>query len=220
VPESIDIQLAGFSFQLLADYGLFWPDQSMLFVADTHLGKDATFRRGGIPVPTGATDATLARISKMLRRTCAARFCILGDMLHAKSSIATDVRKSLENFFLEFSSVQMTLVLGNHDTRVGALPRNWPIEVLNPRTLIDSVAIGHHPSELPPGAQVYLCGHVHPAIRISSRSERLGKLPCFWHSRGQVVLPAIGEFTGTHVVTLAAEDNAWIVADNQIYAYR
>jgi metallophosphoesterase superfamily enzyme len=141
-------------------------------------------------------------------------------MFHAKSSIATDVRKSLENFFLEFSSVQMTLVHGNHDARVGTLPRNWPIEVLSPGTLIDSVAIGHHPCELPPGAQAYLCGHVHPAIRMSSRSERLGKLPCFWHSGGQLVLPAIGEFTGTHVVTLASEDNAWIVAENQIYADR
>lgn len=221
MPDSIDIQLAGFSFQLLADCGLFWPDQSTLFVADTHFGKGASFRRSGISVPTGTTDATLAKISKMLRRTRATRFCILGDMFHAKSSIATDVRKSLENFFLEFSSVKMTLVRGNHDARVGTLPHAWPLEVLDPGEMIEAVALGHHPvDDLPVGARAYLCGHIHPAIRVSSKMERLGKLPCFWHSRGQLVLPAIGEFTGTHVVSLAPDDNAWIVAENQIYFYR
>jgi uncharacterized protein len=219
VTDVIDTELAGHRFQLFADCGLFWPAQSLLFVADTHFGKEATFRRGGIPVPSGTTDATLNKIAQLLRRTGAKRFCILGDMLHARSSIATDVRKSLEKFFSEFSDREMTLVRGNHDVRVGALPSSWPIEVINPGKLIENVALGHHPGELPDNSQLYLCGHIHPAIRVSSKTERLSKLPCFWYSQGQLVLPAIGEFTGTHLVKLSAGDRAWIVAEQQIYAF-
>lgn len=220
MPDAIDIELGGNSFQLLADCGLFWPAQSILFVADTHFGKEATFRRGGIPVPAGTTNATLAKIGKMLRSTNAKHFCILGDMLHARSSIAKDVSEAIDLFFAEFNGVEMTLVLGNHDAKVGPLPSIWPINIVEPGKQIGNVALGHHPATLPVGADVYLCGHIHPAIRVSSRAERLGKMRCFWLSGGQLVLPAIGEFTGTYVITPASDDQAWIVAEDQIYRYR
>jgi uncharacterized protein len=220
VPYAIDIELAGNTFQLFADCGLFWPAQSILFVADTHFGKEATFRQAGIPVPSGTTNATLAKIVRMLHRTNAKHFCILGDMLHAKSSIAKHVSEAIEQFFAEFRGVEVSLVRGNHDAKVGPLPSTWPIDVVDPGKLIGSVALGHHPSTIPVGADVYLCGHIHPALRVSSRTERLGKMRCFWYSGGQLVLPAIGEFTGTHVITLAPNDRAWIVAENQIHRYR
>jgi uncharacterized protein len=217
MPDSIDIHIATRSFTLFAERGLFWADKSILFIADTHFGKEATFRRTGIPVPVGVTDATLTKVKRMLRRTQACRLCILGDMFHARSSIAPDVRESLERFFAEFSSVEITLVRGNHDVRVGAFPESWPIKVVDPGLVIDRVALGHHPGQVPAGADVYLCGHLHPAIQVSSGSERLGKLPCFWHSRGQLVLPAIGEFTGTHLINLSEDESAWITAENAIF---
>ncbi len=170
-------------------------------------------------MPVGATDATLANITRMLRRTQASRLCILGDMFHARSSIAPDVRESLERFFTEFSRVEMTLIRGNHDVRVGAFPNSWPIKIVDPGLSIDRVSLGHHPAEVPAGADLYLCGHLHPAISVSSGAERLGKMPCFWHSRGQLVLPAIGAFTGTQVVNPSLGDSAWITADDKIFRY-
>ncbi len=219
MPDSIDIELAGVHFQLFADCGLFWPAQSMLFIADTHFGKEATFRRSGIPVPVGATDATIAKISRMLHRTNAARLCILGDMFHARSSIDAIVFDSLQLFFAKFLSLEISLIRGNHDARVGPLPDEWPIEVFDAGKMIDRVALGHHPAVLPAGADIYLCGHIHPAVKGLSRKEAQGRIPCFWHSRGQLVLPAIGAFTGTHVITLSAGDIAWITAENQILRY-
>ncbi len=219
MPQAIDVELDGHSFQLLADCGLYRPSQSMLFVADTHFGKEATFRRHGIPVPSGSTDATLEKIARMLNQTIARRLCILGDMFHERSSLSNGVRQSLENFFADQCDVEFILVRGNHDISVGRLPKDWPIQIVEPGMIIDKVAIGHHPIEVPPG-DIYLCGHIHPAIRVSSRTEHFGKLPCFWYSRGQLVLPAIGEFTGTHVVKLAVGDRAWITTQGEIFSYR
>ncbi len=219
MPVSIDIQIASRSFTLFAERGMYWADQSILFIADTHFGKEATFRWGGIPVPVGVTEATLKKVKSMLRRTQASRLFILGDMFHARSSIAPEVRESLERFFAEFSSVEITLVRGNHDARVGAFPESWPIRIVDPGLVIDQVALGHHPRQVPAGADVYLCGHLHPAVQVSSGLERLGKLPCFWHSRGQFVLPAIGEFTGTHVIKLCDNESAWITAEDAIFPY-
>ena len=217
--ESIDIQLAGHAFQLFANCGLFWPARSTLFVADTHFGKEATFRRHGIPVPVGATSATLSKIAEMLRRTDARKLCILGDMFHARSSIVKDVRESIDTFLKEFSFVEVTLIRGNHDVKIDKLLGSWPIEVLEAGVAIDGLVLTHHPAAVPEGADLLLCGHIHPAVRISSATDHFGKLPCFWHSCGQLVLPAIGDFTGTHVVNLAKEDAAWFIAENEIYSH-
>lgn len=199
---------------------MFWPEQNTLFVADTHFGKDATFRAQGAPVPAGSTDGTLAKLSKLIRETGADRLCILGDMFHARSSLSTNVKKALGGFFGEHADVAWLLVLGNHDARVGQLPQDWPIQTVDSGFKIQRVAIGHHPGKVPQGSDIYLCGHIHPAVRVASRGDSLGKLPCFWHSRGCVVLPAIGEFTGTHIVQPASHDDVWIVAGDVVLRYR
>jgi len=220
MPYSLDIVLGEHCFRLLADHGLYWPDQQTLFVADTHLGKEATFRRHGIPVPRGSTDATLARIAHMLEQTHAKRLCILGDMFHARSSLSRDVRQSVETFFGGFPDLAWLLVRGNHDANVGTLPTDWPIEVIEPGIAIQKVRLGHHPLDRSNAPDVYLCGHLHPAARIRSVTESLGPFPCFWHSRGCFVLPAIGEFTGKYIVETSTKDSVWIVVDRQIHSLK
>ncbi len=219
MPSLIDIHFAEHHFQLLADCGLFWPDQRRLFVADTHFGKEATFRAHGIPVPTGSTDGTLAKISRMLEQTGADRLCILGDMFHARTSLSSDVRSSIGSFIGARPDIEWTLIRGNHDAHVGQLPSDWRIKIVDPGTQFGRVAVGHHPGEVPEDSDLYLCGHIHPAVRVRSRGESLGKLPCCWHSRGCIVLPAIGEFTGTQVVRPTRGDDVWIVAEGEVHKY-
>ena len=182
--SSVDIELAGHSFQLLADRGLYWAEQATLFIADTHFGKEATFRSQGIPVPTGSTQGTLNRIANMVSQTGATRLCILGDMFHAKSSLSPDVCETMEAFFARSSGVEWMLVEGNHDVRAGRLPATWPISVVRKPFIANGIALGHHPIDLPAGADLYLCGHVHPAIRVSTRRDSLGSTLRYPSNRG------------------------------------
>ncbi len=71
--QIMDVDLAGIALQLHADRAVFWPEQRALFVADTHFGKAATFRRHGIPVPSGSTAGTLRKIESLLQSTSATR---------------------------------------------------------------------------------------------------------------------------------------------------
>lgn len=216
--KTTDVELAGRPFTLLADCGIFCQASSMLFVADTHFGKEATFRRHGIPVPTGTTDVTLEKISSMLAHTRSQRLCILGDMFHARSSLSKDVCQSLERFFVAHPNVSILLVRGNHDKHVGRFPVDWPVDIIEPGTNVAEIVLNHHPIESPDDDVLRLCGHLHPAIRMASKSEHVGKLPCFWYSRGQLVLPAIGEFTGTHAIRLSRGDRAWITTQQEIFS--
>ncbi|GAA5506129.1 hypothetical protein Rcae01_01580 [Novipirellula caenicola] len=209
----MDVDVAGIELQLHAERAVFWRQQRALFVADTHFGKAATFRRHGIPVPRGSTSGTLGKIDSLLEKTQATRLIILGDMFHARSSLTPKVCELLEAFFAKHGQIQFTLVRGNHDTQVGPLPSSWPIEVVNPGQRVGPIAIGHHPTAVPAGASLLLCGHLHPAVRFAVGGEDFGKLPCFWLSNRCFVLPAIGEFTGTHVIRPRRDDHTWMIVD-------
>ncbi len=216
----LEIQIGPHAFQLLGDKGLHWLQERALFVADTHFGKEATFRHHGIPVPIGSTQGTLIAITKMLAHTQATRLLILGDMFHAKSSLSEDVVRDLTSFFTRHREVTFTLIRGNHDARLGQLPSAWPLELSNPVAWMDRIALGHHPLALPLNADVYLCGHLHPAIEVGSRRDRLGKLPCFWLHDGCLVLPALGMFTGTASISPATGDRVWTIADGVVQCWQ
>jgi DNA ligase-associated metallophosphoesterase len=212
----LTVSIEGIELRFLAQRGLYWPEQETLFIADTHFGKEATFRSAGIAAPRGCTGGTLASISNMLRQCHASRLVLLGDMFHAKTSISEDIRNSLDTFFVDHSEVKFSLVLGNHDLHIKRLPSHWPIEILETGTMLGRISISHVPRAPEPGSDLLLCGHIHPAYRLVSRSDSIGKLPCFWLSQNQLVLPAIGEFTGTEVIKPKKSDRTWVIADGQI----
>lgn len=216
----IDVELAGIAFQMFAERGLYWPAQRTLFVADTHFGKDATFRRFGLAVPAGSTHTTLAAIDRMIDASGCSRVLILGDLFHAKSSLSSITCKLLELFFERHSDIEFTLIRGNHDRRVGPLPATWPIAVLEPGEAIENVILAHEPGIVPQSAALMLCGHIHPAVHVGSHTDRLGKIACFWLSKGCLVLPAIGDFTGTYAIRPKSDDQVWLVVDDQVISHR
>ena len=180
---SLAVSIEGINFLLLANRGLYWPEQKTLFIADTHFGKEATFRSQGVAVPRGSTHGTLSKINEMVLENQASRLILLGDMFHARSSISDDIRKALDAFFAENSSLRFTLVLGNHDRNVRKLPSNWRIEIVDSGTQLGRISISHVPQEPSRGSDLLLCGHIHPAYRFQSRFDHVGKLPCFWLSQ-------------------------------------
>jgi len=214
--SSIQVSIEGINVWLLSKRGLYWPEQQTLFIADTHFGKEATFRSQGLAVPRGSTQGTLTTIAKMISECQASRLILLGDMFHARSSISQDVKESLDAFFAAHSKLRFSLVLGNHDRGIRTLTNSWPIEILDSGTSIDSISISHLPQEPSPATKLLLCGHLHPAYRFSSKMDSVGKLPCFWLSNRQFVLPAIGEFTGTQVIQPSKSDQTWVIADDQV----
>ncbi len=212
----LKIQIEENEFHLLAQRGLYWPDERTLFVTDTHLGKSATFQRNSMAIPGSTTHGTLSTISKMLDATGATSLVILGDLFHARSSLAAEVVGAFEEFLEQHARVQFTLVRGNHDLRVGELPSRWSIEIVDPGARKSALALGHEPTEKPSDCQILLCGHLHPAVRIREGRQLVGKFPCFWLNDGRLVLPAVGEFTGTMVIHPGPSDRIWALVMGEV----
>lgn len=218
MPSQVEITIQQTTLVLFPQRAVFSSEHNTLFVADTHLGKDATFRRGGVPVPLGSTESTLFQVSELLDQTKAAELVILGDMFHAKSSLSLETRRVVEAFLEKHANVVMILVHGNHDRHVGPLPNHWPIECVPPIARMGSLALGHEPLDVPMDASVLLCGHLHPGIKLAARGESAGRLPCFWLTENRLVLPAMGDFTGLHIIDPTPQDRIWAIADNEVFA--
>jgi DNA ligase-associated metallophosphoesterase len=208
--------IAGERVELCAERALQWPRERTLFVADVHLGKAAAFRAGGVPLPRGATAADLARLTRLIERTGAARLVILGDFFHARAGRVPALDAAFTAWREHHARLDVTLVRGNHDRHAGDPPAHWRIAcVADPHPL--PPFLGCHDPVVPQSGHA-LCGHLHPGVWLSGPGEESARLPCFIVGSRRTVLPAFGRFTGLARVALAADDQVVAIAGSRLFA--
>ncbi len=188
-------QIAGESVQLLPERALWWPAAGTVFVADVHLGKAATFRARGIPVPGGTTQGNLQRLTALLDGLAAQRLVVLGDFLHAAEAQNPALLDALAGWRERHAGVAMALVRGNHDGHAGDPPPSLGIAVVDEPWHAGPFACCHHPQEH--AMQHVLAGHVHPSTVLRGPGRDAVRLPCFAVTGGLTLLPAFGLFTGS-----------------------
>lgn len=215
------VTLAGVPLQLLPERAVFLPDTAALLVADVHLGKAETFQHHGIPIPAAVNTTTLERLERLCDRTQARRLIVLGDLFHARSGLVDTV---IDGWlaFRQRTGLQTDLIVGNHDRPLISTLRQLSVNCWTAQMTLGAVTLSHEPlcSADSSTHKLNICGHIHPCIRLGPRRDRL-RLPCFhWQPRpGCLTLPAFGEFTGGHEVTLGAGQIAYAIAEDQIVAF-
>jgi DNA ligase-associated metallophosphoesterase len=215
VDDALDIVVAGERVALLADRALHWPRERTLFVADVHLGKAATFRAGGVPLPRGATAADLARLTRLVVTAAATRVVILGDFFHAKAGRVAALDETFMTWRRAHAALSITLVRGNHDARAGDPPSHWEVAcVADPHALPPFIGC-HHP--VAPRSGYALCGHLHPGVFLSGPAGESARLPCFVIGRRRAILPAYGRFTGLARVDVLEGDRFVAIAGRRLF---
>ena len=194
--------LADLAVDFLPERALWLAASRSLVIADVHLGKSATFRHHGLPIPEGDDARDLARLLDLARRHDAAEVVVAGDLFHAPAGITPELEETLATF-LHALDRPLHLVAGNHDARLKRLPCELRAE---PSLRRGPYRIVHDPAEATPpdpggtgdtdSPALVLAGHWHPAVTLrQGRSGRL-TLPAFLLRAGVLVLPAFGGFTG------------------------
>lgn len=214
-PGALAIEVAGERVLCLAEHALVWPAGRTLFVADVHLGKAASFRAGGVPLPEGHCSRDLARISHLIAAHEASRLVILGDLVHDRSSYTDELDQSFRLFRASHLTVDMILIRGNHDAHAGTAPVAWQLETVEEPFGLGPFACCHEP-ETEADGRFELAGHIHPALRLQTGREGIS-LPCFWQHKRGLVLPAFGSLTGKYVVRLKPGERGVVVAGNQLH---
>jgi DNA ligase-associated metallophosphoesterase len=212
----VEIDVAGARLRLMAQRVACLVDEGTLLVADAHIGKAVSFRRLGVPVPSGTTTQTLRRLSEAIESSGARRVVFLGDLLHSAHAHAPATLQALAAWRQAHASTELWLVRGNHDDRAGDPPAALGVRAVDEPMRVGALALCHHPRPLP-GAYV-LAGHLHPCVVVAGRAHQRLRLPCFHFGAGVGVLPAFGAFTGMHAVRPGPGDRVYVIADDCVRA--
>ena len=223
--SKMDLNFAQESFTLLADRAMLWPRRRALIVADTHFGKDALFQARGIPVPNDVTSNDLARLSALLESTESRELIVLGDFFHGKESNDEPMTRALHQWRDKHAQVTMTIVRGNHDQHAGDPCESLGIDCLN-SLRFDAIKFQHAPINPPPAGLAsdfddvetdhIICGHIHPATTLIDFDGNAMKVPCFVVDPNQLILPAFGRFTGTHIMERQAGRQLLIASHGRV----
>jgi uncharacterized protein len=195
------------------------PASRTLLVADLHLGKAATFRRAGIPVPEGSAQRDLERLGQLVADHDVRRLVVLGDLFHAKVGCTPQVFTEFVALRSQIADTAVVLVLGNHDRAVGRLPASLEIDACVPSLDEPPFHFVHEPATDVTASDRDLftvAGHLHPTVSIRSPSgDRLADR-CFVAEPSVLVLPAFGSFTGGHRVEPTEGMRLWIARDDGV----
>lgn len=213
---ALAMTLAGEQVWLLPSRALWWPAAATVFVADVHLGKAASFRALGQPVPSGTTRDNLDRLSALLDGCRAARLVVLGDFLHAAAAQQAQVLDPVHRWRERHADVDCLLIRGNHDSRAGDPPPSMRIALADEPHRLGPFAACHHPRRV--AGAVVLAGHLHPAMTLRGRAHEHHRLPCFCESQGLMILPAFGAFTGTTLEGLPPGARCHAVGGGAVWA--
>ena len=210
------VEAGGEALVPLPEKALWWPARRTLLVADAHVGKAASFRALGVPVPRGTTGETLDALARLAARWPARRIVFLGDFLHSAHAHAPATLAALARWRAAHARLELVLVRGNHDDRAGDPPASLGFSVVDEPLVEDGLALCHHPR--PRAGRYVLAGHLHPCVTLGGRANDRLRLPCF-HFGAQVgVLPAFGAFTGMHAVARRRGDRVYVVGDETVAA--
>jgi len=197
---------------------LYWEEQQALVVSDLHFGKTGHFRKEGIPVPPSVYKEDLQRLVSQLQFFKPRQLIVVGDMFH---SVANKELDWFQKWREDFAGLEIQLVMGNHDI----LKRQWYIEaginIIYQQLEIYNFSFVHDINatanpQLPPVANYFFSGHIHPGIRVNGAGKQSLQFPCFYFTPAFCVLPAFGRFTGLAMVRPAKEDNVFAIVNQSI----
>lgn len=216
--DDITVTLVGTSVKFLSERALYIPGIRTLVLADLHFGKVNHFRRAGLPVPTSATSRNAELLIELLQKLEPARTIFLGDLFH---SAYNDDWEAVGQIVRHFPGCSFDLIRGNHDVLSDLQYKRQGIRMLE-QERIDNLLLTHEPlspDEVPDGL-LNLAGHIHPAASLVGKGRQSLRLPCFWLSDRQLILPAFGSFTGLASIYPQARDTVFVIADNRIMELR
>ena len=188
---------------------VFWEEKKTLLLADVHLGKVAHFRKNGIAVPRKAEGAFYQKITALLLEFTIDRILFLGDLFHSFQNNEW----LLFTAWVKKQAVSMILVEGNHDVIPAAQFEQIGLQVVD-HLMEENFYFSHFPIEKQ--THFVFCGHVHPGVTLKGNGLQKMKMPCFFQSSQQMILPAFGAFTGLYILSPKTGDQVYVTTGKEV----
>ncbi len=198
---------------ILPQKAVFWQEEKALLISDLHLGKISHFRKEGIPLPLQAIKNNFKRLDELILTNNAHTIIFTGDLFHSS------MNSEWEHFCTwrkKYHSVDMHIVLGNHDQFNDECYSSLPLSVHKKEFRFNPFSFTHHPKTNYDGLSYNIAGHIHPVIKLTGKANQHFKFPCFYFGKQQAVLPSFGYFTGGYVIEPEDGDQVIAVVENKL----
>lgn len=200
------------TFWLSAQRAVYWEAEKALILSDLHFGKTGHFRKAGIAVPQAVFKEDLQRLLYLIQFFKPEQIIAVGDLFHSKANLELDLFK---RWRADFSSLEFHLVKGNHDILKEAWYADANLTVTEGVLQMGNFYFSHEDCSEAEGAFTF-CGHLHPGVVINGFGRQTLRLPCFYFSPKQCILPAFSRFTGTANVQPKRSDTVFAIAENAL----
>ncbi len=207
------IRLLDTTLILLPERALWLPEYATLVVADWHLGKASHFRKAGIFMPLPTVDTDTVRLQGLITDHRIETLVLLGDLFHSEHNSEW---LAFERFRASNPGVRFILTRGNHDILAEQHFHQAGVEVLPAYTLGRHILCTHAPEEELREGALNVAGHIHPGCLIPARGRQSYRLPCFYHHRQTLLLPAFGRLTGMHIMKPVRGASCYPVAGEEV----
>ncbi len=187
------------------------PGESLLAVADLHLGYPWSHRAAGNLMPIAVDDGTIRRLTELVGDYRPRQLVVLGDVVHGFSAPAP-VREELRRLVAEVGTrTSLCLLAGNHDQWLPKLLAEAGLEMtveheleVGPHLLLH----GHIGKDAPTRLTALreksgrvIFGHEHPSLTLSAGVATSARCPCFLVAENALVLPAFSTWAaGTNII--------------------
>lgn len=213
-----EILLFDHRLQLLDDKALYLPDEAALLVSDVHLGKAETFQSLGIPISNQMNEENLDRLRSLCQQANPQKLFILGDLFHSRKSLVPEVLIGWDKFIKEIDA-KTVLIVGNHDRKLLSELPPLMMDCSAAAIALGPFLLSHEP-EITHRSALNICGHIHPVVKLRSRTDSL-RLPCFFveYESRRLTLPSFGEFTGGYEVVLEKNTCAYVACEGEVIPF-
>lgn len=194
---------------LHASGAMFWEEEELLIISDVHLGKVSHFRKYGSAVPQQAVMGNFHKMNEVLAFFEPENLIFLGDLFHS----SLNQEWLLFEAWLGNIAAEVILIEGNHDI-ISPLKYEAVGVQLLPELVLRNFLFTHHPEER--SGFFNFSGHLHPGIKINGLARQNLKLPCFFRTSHQMILPAFGEFTGKYMLSPKKGDEVYVVTGEEV----
>lgn len=205
--------LAGEELILHPLKAIYWPAKKTIFIADFHLGKGAHFRRNGIMVHSGIDLVNLKNLNQLLKNFSVDQVIFLGDLFHSKYNQAWE---SFEKYVRQHPKIAFHLVMGNHDILPPGLYKASNLILHHESYSLPPFHLSHKPLQQFPAGLFNLAGHIHPGVMLKGVAKQYMRVPCFYFSDNQGIMPAFGEFTGLCILKPKKKDKIFVPIEKTV----
>ena len=207
----MNIEFAGQTLQLLPEKGVIWKEEKTLIISDLHLGKIANFRKEGIAIPASGLISNFIKLDQLILNNNIWRIIFTGDIFHSDWNYEWEI---FCEWRAKYHSIEMHIVKGNHDF----LPEHcYHGFIVHDDTFVFSpFTFTHHPSDEIAEDIYIIAGHIHPVIRLTERRGNGMRLPCYYFTEQQLILPSFGYFTGGHAIQPTDGDRIIAIVNSEL----